>query len=202
MRPSTTGSKPVPSSHSGKDDHASLVTGDDRLQPTPSPVPTTDLLPANLPEAWAGETTTAQTIADALSAKTGKPLPWPTVRAAIDGALQGRLPERTEGSGPWPCDYSGATSVVLKTRGKTPTPTTTKPVPTPPDVLFASSDLQPGELQELGDQIGEIRAATIGYDFKVMVRIEIGTDGKRPPADVVDKINAKLGVVSKSLELA
>ena len=46
--------------------------------------------------------------------KAGKPLPWATVRAAIDGACQGRLLERTEDSGPWPCDYAGAAKVKLK----------------------------------------------------------------------------------------
>ena len=63
-----------------------------------------------------GEVTTAHAITEALSAKAGKPLPWSTVRAAIDGAFQGRLLERTVESGPWPCDFAGAKQVKVKVR--------------------------------------------------------------------------------------
>ncbi len=73
---------------------------------------------STLPDAWSGETTTALAIADALSAKAGKPLPWATVRTAIDGAFQGRLLERTLESGPWPCDVAGAGQVKLKCASK------------------------------------------------------------------------------------
>ena len=95
---------------------AGLLSDEARLQPPPTPIAATDVLPANLPDAWTGGTSTALAIADALSVKAGKPLPWATVRAAIDGACQGRYLERTEDSGPWPCDYAGAAKVMLKPR--------------------------------------------------------------------------------------
>jgi hypothetical protein len=63
-----------------------LLSDDTRLQAPPPPIAATDVLPANLPEAWTAETATAREVADALSAKMGKALPWATVRAAIDGA--------------------------------------------------------------------------------------------------------------------
>jgi hypothetical protein len=69
-------------------------------------------------------------------------------------------------------------------------------------VLVASAFLKPGEVQDFADQIGGIGSAAVGYDLKIMVRIEVGADGKRPPEEVVNKINAKLGEVSKDLKLA
>jgi hypothetical protein len=69
-------------------------------------------------------------------------------------------------------------------------------------VLVASAILKPGEVQDLADQIGEIGSAAVGYDLKIMVQIEVGAGGKQPPEDVVAKINAKLGEISKGLKLA
>ena len=88
--------------------------------------------PRTLADAWTGETTTASAIADALSVKAGKPLPWATVRAAIDGAFQGRLLERTVDSGPWPCDYAGAAKVMLKPRSSPAAPAAATPASSAP----------------------------------------------------------------------
>jgi hypothetical protein len=183
---------------------AGLLVDDAQLKPPPKPISATDVLPEALPEVWGGEVSTAQAICEALSAKAGKPLPWASVRAAIDGAFQGRLLDRTVESGPWPCDYAGAKQVKLKVRG-TPTPTPPPPTPTPtptlPGVLIATAYLKPGELQDFFDQIGDITGAAVGYDLKVQVRVEVGGDGKRPPVDIVAKINAMLGEVSKDFKL-
>src|SRR5262249_22013519 len=117
-----------------------LLVDDARLQPPPKPIPAKDVLPNTLPDAWGDEVTTAQEISEALSRRAGKPLPWPAVRSAIDGAFHGRLLERAVDSGPWPCDVAGAKQVKLKVRRSqtlTPTPTPA-PTPSPPDVLIAT----------------------------------------------------------------
>lgn len=139
--------------------------------------------------------TTAEVIGDALSKKARKALPWATVRAAIDGACQNRLLERTAESGLWPCGYPAAGKVVLRPRSETPPP--------PPllDVLVASAVLQPAEIQDLADQIGEISNAAVGYDLKIGVRIEVETGGNRPPQEIIARINAKLGKVTKDFQL-
>jgi deferrochelatase/peroxidase EfeB len=46
-----------------------------------------------LPEAQSGATTTAQAVADTLSARAGKPLPWSIVRDAISSALRAQYLE-------------------------------------------------------------------------------------------------------------
>ncbi|MBV8267117.1 MAG: ATP-binding protein [Planctomycetaceae bacterium] len=182
---------------------AGLLVDDAQLQPPPTSISANDVLPSTLPNAWGGDETTVRAIAEALSAKIGESVPWTMVRAAIDGACQGRLLERTEDSGPWPCDYSGAREVKLRlpekkrlsggTTSRDDTPTT--------GVLVASAYLKNNEVQELADRIGDISNASVGYDFEVMVRIEVGSDEKRPPEAVVAKINTKLGEVSDNLKL-
>ena len=185
---------------------AGLLTDDARLQAPPAPIPATDVLDSTLAEAWTSETTTALAIADALSVKAGKPLPWATVRTAIDGAFHGRLLERTVDSGLWPCNVDGAGQVKVRVPASKPDPGNDKvkgnqPAP-PPDVLVASANLNQMQVQEFADQIGQITNAAVGYEMRIQVRIEIGSTGKRPPDEVVGKLNAKLGEISKDLKLA
>ena len=183
-----------------------LLTEDALLQPPPKSISAADVLPATLSNAWGGESTTAFAIGEALSARTGKPLPWATVRAAIDGAIQGRLMERAVDSGPYPCGYEGSKAVRLRLPNQPHTapllpPPTAPPPSTPQGVLVATAHLKPGEVQDFADQLGEIGNAAVGHAMKIIVRVEFGGEGKRPPEDVVARINAKLADVSKGFKL-
>jgi hypothetical protein len=184
---------------------AGLLSDEARLQSPPTPIPATDVLASTLSDAWTGETTTALAIADALSVKAGKPLPWATVRTVIDGAFHGRLLERAVDSGPWPFNFDGAGHVKVRGSASKPKLRDDKVKGTrpdlPPGVLVASANLKQMEVQEFADQIGEITNAAVGYDLKILVTIEIGSAGKRPPDDLVGKLNAKLVEVSKDLKL-
>ena len=194
-----------PTSLLAEDIPAGLLTDVATLRPPPAPLAATEVLPAIVPDGWKGDTSTAHAISKALSAKAGQTLPWATVRAAIEGALQGRLIERTEDSGPWPCGFDGARQVKLRIPAAKPDrgirdPEPDRPKP-PPGVLVASAQLKPGEIQELADQIGAISSAAVGHDLKVAVRIEVGAEGKRPPDSLVASINNKLKEISPDLEL-
>ncbi|MEJ7637815.1 MAG: hypothetical protein WKF75_07490, partial [Singulisphaera sp.] len=57
-----------PTSLLGEDIPAGLLVEDARLQPPPTPILATAVVPSTLPDAWDGEVTTALAIADALSA--------------------------------------------------------------------------------------------------------------------------------------
>ena len=103
-------------------------------------------------------------------------------------------------SGPWPCDYAGARMVKLKVPRHHTAPAADPPPP-PPGVLVATAYLKPGEVQDFADQIGDIGNVAVGYDLKIQVRIEVGSEGNRPPEDVVAKINEKLGEVLKEFGL-
>ena len=102
-----------PTSILAEDIPTGLLTDKATLQAPPEPVPAPNVQPEQLAKAWTEGTTTAQAIADTLSAQMQKTLPWITVRNAIDAAIHARLIERAPDSGPWPCDISGASQVKL-----------------------------------------------------------------------------------------
>src|SRR5262249_17195266 len=157
--------------------------------------PPSDLLPAQVPAAWNGEGTTAAALADALSAKAGRPLPWSTIRAALTAAFQTRLLERSVDSGPWPCDRAGAAAGLVRLPGKVPPP---PPPPPPTGVRVAQAELRPNQLQDLADQVGELTRTAVGYDLKFLLRVELG--GKaQPPSDLVERLNALLAEVAEGL---
>jgi hypothetical protein len=101
------------------DEHALLL-------PPPAAMGATELLPAAIPGAWSADETTADHLRVALSAKSGRALPWVTLRKALDQGFQLGLFERTLDSGPWPCDLGGAAALKLRwVQGvKQPPPTT------------------------------------------------------------------------------
>ena len=166
------------------------------LNPPPPEIAATAVLPQNLEAAWAQEATTAAAIASGLSASYGKQLPWPVVAAGIDGAIRGRLVERTEDSGPWPCDWTGAASVRLRVAEEVP--------PSPPPQLplgrkYAEAALEPAELQDLVDGLGEILKAGAGLDLRFVLRVEL-PDGPMDTEQMA-RLNEALVKVSPDLRL-
>jgi hypothetical protein len=163
-----------------------------------------------LPEAWSAETTTALDIANALSTKFGKMLPWYTVREAIDAAFRSRVLERTIDSGPWPCDYAGARAVKIclpREQVVQHAPTAAPQVsvrearPMPASAMLAAeASLQVDEIQDLSDQIADLMKATVGLNLQLHLRIELG-----PLSHISDetltKVNELLAEVSEKLRL-
>ncbi len=179
----------------GEEIPAGLLTGDALLLAPPQPIFVMSLLPANLSDAWSEGVTTALALSLALSRKQGKPLPWPVVSKAIQGALSARYLERTIDSGFWPCDYAGAQTVKLRVpQGATPPPPP-PPSPPPPGQMVAEADLEPRQIQDLADQMPAITKAAVGLGLKIHVRIEVG-EKTQPSAEAVKKINQALKEVS------
>jgi uncharacterized protein DUF499 len=181
---------------------AGLLNDEATLQAPPQPILVTDVLPTALPEAWATDTTTALAIASALSGKVGRPLPWPIVRDALDGAFRALKLERTIDSGPWPCDAGGAHIVKVRARSKadsvSPKPPSVRPAS--PGVLAAEAELRVNEIQDLAEHVDAIRKAAVGFDLKFVVRIEVG-GSKKVPEEKVKEINALLEGVLPALKL-
>ncbi len=186
-----------PASICGEEVPTGLLTEEAVLQGPPAPVPTSDLLPDALPQAWEEEETTAYALAAALSQKLGKPLPWGTVRGAIQAALRGRALELTEGSEErWPCEYEGAKAVRLQIP-KEPPPAPPPP-PLPADVKAGEADLAPAQLQDLADIVGEIVKISAGHELTFHLNMQIAGD---PPGEVVAKLNELLTELSDDLQL-
>lgn len=179
------------------------------LQTPPPPIPHQDLLPSTLPTAWAGEITTAEAIAQALATQTSQPLPWATVREAIDAALRERRLEKTLDSGPWPCDHLGSQAVKLKVP-KVPNQSGGSPISSPPvaedlgqyqpHLKRAVATLTTGQIQDLADQIGDIVKAAVGIDLQFKLQIQLDNSEHVPPEKLVE-LNALLQHVSTDLEL-
>jgi hypothetical protein len=183
-----------------------VVSDDARLRPPPATIPVAGVLPDQLPEAWQGGATTAAAVADALSRKAGGSLPWPSVRMAIDSALRARVLERSVDSGPWPCEFAGASGVRLCLPGKAPAVIQPPIVVVPPvvekrpGVVVAEADLKPSQIQDLADQVGELAKAAVGHEVRMRFRIEVG--GSKPvPTDLVERLNMILAEVAKELKL-
>jgi hypothetical protein len=75
-------------------------------------------------------------------------------------ARRARVVERTVDSGPWPCEFAGASAVRLALPGKTPgiePPDIVQPaVQKRPGVVVAEADLKPAQVQDLAEQVGEL----------------------------------------------
>src|SRR5712691_11500875 len=177
-----------------------LLTSDAWLQAPPQPIPTTEVLPESLPEAWDGETTTALVLSIALSKRAGKTLPWITIREVLNGAFRARLLERTADSGGWPCDFVGAGNVKLRVPSEELPPQVAERLVAKPGVLVAEADLRPNEIQDLADQVADIAKAAVGLDLKFRLRVELG-GGSRPSDDVVANINQLLQEISDDFKL-
>jgi hypothetical protein len=202
----------------GEDVPLNLLGDEATLQPPPR-LSVEDILPAKLSEAWqSGDQTTAASIADALAAKIGKPLPWLTIRELIEAALQGKLLELVPDSGSWPCPAAEAQTVRLslyQKRGLASTPT--RPVKgtdvaevcppytpqPPPRALRAEAELNATQMQELGDQIPDLLTAcaeSVGSTPKFHLRLELIATSSLTPEQLA-KLNEILQSVSADLRL-
>jgi hypothetical protein len=136
----------------------------------------------------------------ALSKKAGTTLPWATVRDAIDGAIRARMIERTLDSAAWPCEFAAAQNVKLRVPAASE-----KPVEVPfalrADVLVAEAELRPSEIQDLAEQLPELRKAAGTFDLKFRLRLALDGRGTSPAQESVAKLNELLTKISKSLAL-
>jgi hypothetical protein len=173
---------------------AGVLTGESALRAPPPPIGAPQLLPGVLADAWKNGLTTAETLAVVLAQKQGAALPWPLVRAAIEGALRARLIELAPESGPWPCEYAAARGVKLGIPAH-------QPLPAPaPGAKVARAELRPNEIQDLADLIPALVADAAGHGLKFSVEIQLG-EGKAPTPEVVIKLNEMLASINKKLRL-
>ena len=182
---------------------AGVLTPKAMLREPPPMIAAAEILPENLPEAWSGEGATALSIATALFQKSGQNLPWKTVRDVITASLNARFTELEGTSGDWPCGYPAAQTIKLKVAkgggggsGFGGTGTQSK-------CLVASAELEPSEIQDLGDivpHLTEIKART-NTPIKFRVQIEVGDGKERPHEEVVQEINKLLEDLKEGLNL-
>jgi hypothetical protein len=189
-----------PASLLAEDVPPGVLTESSMLRAPPAPISPADLMPEQLPGAWIKSETNGAALATALSQRAGLNLPWTTVRAAIDAALQTRYLELAAGSGTWPCDYSGAAGARFKVAAAQPAPTPKPADAAKPGTRIAQADLKHSQVQDLADVMGDLLKAKASYELRFHVRIEVA--GKQPPPDaMIDAINKVLAKVSKDMRV-
>lgn len=180
---------------------AGLIAPEAILLPPPAKISTMDVLPDRIPDAWKDETTSALAIAVALSSKYGKPLPWKLVQSALDGAFQAHYLERTLDSKPWPCDYGDAQWIKVCIPKGVQAPIGESLSGTSPVLSvkrMAEAYLQPYEIQDLSDIMGQLVSEAGEYGLKFTLRIEINED---TPDEIIQKINQLLSEVNNSMKI-
>lgn len=176
-----------------------LLSEDAQVQPPPAAISPMQVVPDVLADAWRGGVATGLSISVALSKRAGQPLPWATVRDAIDAAIRTRIVERTDDSGGWPCDYAASKSVRLRAPQEVPPPP--PPPPTPkPGTYVARADLRPNQIQDLADQVSEITRLAAGMELRFILQVELTGTGAGA-ADAVAKLNEALASISEDLKL-
>lgn len=181
-----------PASIYGEPIPAGVLTEAATLNPPPVAIAATELLPQNLEGAWAQGGTTGAAIASVLSVTHGKTLPWSVVATAIDGAIRGRLLELTKDSGPWPCDWPGAGVLQLRVIQET----VVTGGGAQPRRSFEAT-MEPSELQDFVEHLGEVRKASVGLDVRFVLRIELADEDATP--EQIAKLKEALDGVSQHL---
>ncbi len=193
-----------PASFLAEDVPPGLMTDDAVVQGPPAAIPPMDVLPQRTPEAWTGGSTTGQVLAAALSKHAGKVLPWAVVRDAIEGGLRARMIERLPESGPWPCDYAGSSNLRLRITSGVPVPPGPTPPTSPPSqpgTRSGEARLQPSQIQDLADVMGDLLKAKGNCELAFTVHIEL-TGKQAPDEQVIQAVNQVLQSVGDGFRLA
>ena len=188
---------------------AGVLTPKAILRQPPAMIAAAEILPENLPDAWSEGQATALSIAAALSQKLGQTMPWKTVKDVITASLNARFAELEGTSGDWPCDYPAAQSIKLKvvTSGtdgfRGAAPGGFSGVTSGSNCLVATAELEPSEIQNLGDIVPQLLEIKVKADvpIRVRVRIEVGDGANPPPDNVANDVNALLEKVKDDFRL-
>ncbi len=189
-----------PASFQGEPVPAGVMTATARLRAPMQAIPVDQLMQDALPGAWKAGKTNAVALIAALAAQCGQPIPWTVMRRAIDDAIKARWLELANGSGPWPCEVTGAAAVVLMP-GSTQTQIDEPPLDFgPKGVYVAAADLAADQLQDLADALPDIVKASAGIPLRFHLTVSIG-DGKQVRAETIESVRVLLEGISSDLKL-
>lgn len=182
---------------------AGVLTPQATLQKPPPVIGATEILSANLPDAWPEGQATALSIATALSQKFGRTLPWKTVRDVITSAINARFVELAPTSGNWPCEYPAAQGIMIK-EAQTGSGGGRELPRSKPNKFIANAELEPSEIQDLGDIMGELLKVKTQYNIALTFRllIELGDGQELPNEEAKEAINKLLQNIKGGFEVA
>ncbi len=192
-----------PASVFGEPVPAGILTPDARLCPPPEIIAAPEILPANLPAAWTKGVASGLSIATALSAKSGKNLPWKTVLDVLNAALQARFLTIKEGVEHWPCGFPSAEIVRFKVSKENGTKPGAGVYDGAKYMVTADTELEPAQIQDLGDVIHKLLEIKTrkNVPIRFRMRIEMGDGKTLPSPEVKEEINKILKGVKDDLQL-
>jgi hypothetical protein len=194
-----------PASIWGEPIPAGVLNSNAKLCAPPSAISAAEILPKNLPEAWKGKACTGLSIASALSLKAGRNLPWRTIKDVISGALHARFLEIAEEPSPWPCEFPSAQLAKFKVTGGIPKEDGDRAEKGrgPTKFLAAIAELQPSEIQDLGEVMPELLKikAKRNTPIRFRITIELGDGENSPSQEVAKELNAILKKIKEELQL-
>lgn len=165
-----------------------IITKDSLLKIPPSPISFNEILPEQLSECWSESKTIARNIQLAISKKFGYPVPWKIVSQAIDGAIKANHLRVSVGSEAWPCNSSETLNISLEITQKQTEQSISsnkksrveeiEPIYVTSNLVkIASAQIELGQLQDLADNIGEIKHKAVGMDLRLFIKLELsGTE--------------------------
>ena len=189
-----------PASFQGEPVPSGVLTAHAQLRAPMSSLAVDRLTQEAVPEAWKDGQTTALGLSVALSAQTGRPIPWTVLRRAIDDAIKARWVELAPGSGPWPCEMAGASAVALKQPAPGHAVVEPEPGEKPKGVYSCSAALEPSALQDLVDVLPAIVKAAAGVQLRFQLQVSLG-DGHPIESETILSINRLLEEVNSDLRL-
>ena len=190
-----------PASFQGEPAPSGVLTASAQLRAPMPPLSVDRLMQDAVPEAWKDGQTTALGLSVALSASSGRPVPWMVLRRAIDDAIKARWVELAPGSGSWPCDMAGAPAVMLKqpsASGGLTEPPRGEYVPKPKGVYTSSAVLEPAALQDLVDVLPDVVKVAAGVPLRFQLQITLG-GGDSVSSSTVEEVNKLLETVNPEL---
>ena len=116
-----------------------VLNDDAVLRPPPDPIAAQELVADALPGAWRDGTTNGIALAQALSQKRGRTLPWGLVRDGIRAGVESRWLEMAGGSVAVSCGYDEAGGLRLARPAAAPGPDPAPPPPAPAGPLLEGS---------------------------------------------------------------
>ncbi len=178
-----------------------------RLRVPPS-ISMNAILPENLPNAWQDGSSNIQAIVTLLSEKIGYPIPWTIMLDLINSGLRGRVIELLpEAKDNWPCEFITAKDILLRIPAKKVSP------PKPPSgggviitsepsikVVSAEGSFDANDIQNLADNISDIKLSTVGYKSDVTIRLEVRGNPTLPD-ELMHKLNEILKKVKDGFQL-
>jgi len=193
-----------PSSIFGEEIPPGVLTDEATLRKPPRSFKPVEILSENLPEIWKDGSATALSIAAALSHKEDIALPWKIIRTLIDSALDARFVELDTDSGHWPSGFQGAGNIKLRELSTVIIDDAGIREVTESGVLAANTDLEPAQIQDLGEAIPDLLKIKAESDIPMRfhVRIEVGEALHLPDETTIQKINEILTKVHDGLRLS